>query len=399
MALRRQLAAYSPVPATAVLGALRAAVEVRRDPRPAVCDLLLREFGADDVVLCASGTQALQIAISLLRARLGAGTSVPVALPAFSCFDVASAAVGAGGPIALYDLDPATLAPDEDSLERVLAGGARIVVAAPLYGIPIPWEPFVERVARHGAVLIEDAAQGHGASWNGRALGTLGTTSTLSFGRGKGWTGGGGGAVLTRGGDRLHSIRLDESSAAGEAALVFGLVAQNVFGRPALYGIPSSIPALGLGETTYKAPTVPVSMARAAAGALLSTCATSTREAQQRRENAAGMLARLAAAGRVLPIRAPQGAVPGYLRLPLRISGGLGAARAVMRAGAHGVTRSYPSTLAALPAVVSRLVDIERRWPGAETLVRELITVPTHSLVSSGEAEEIARLLTDAPAK
>ena len=63
-----------------------------------------------------------------------------VALPAFGCFDVASAAIGADVPVSLYDIDPDTLSPDPDSLSRAFSQGARVAVIAPLYGVPVDWE-------------------------------------------------------------------------------------------------------------------------------------------------------------------------------------------------------------------------------------------------------------------
>ena len=53
-----------------------------------------------------------------------------------------------------------------------------------------------EIAERHGLAVVEDAAQGLGATWRGRPLGSFGDVSVLSFGRGKGWTGGVGGALL-----------------------------------------------------------------------------------------------------------------------------------------------------------------------------------------------------------
>jgi len=43
------------------------------------------------------------------------------------------------------------------------------------------------------------------------------------------------------------------------------------------------------------------------------------------------------------------------------------------------VGKGYPTTLGVLPAVRERLVGPETRWPGAEALVREIVTLPTHS--------------------
>jgi hypothetical protein len=80
------------------------------------------------------------------------------------------------------------------SLERLLQRGARVVVVASLYGFPVDWDAVAGVLAPYGAIAIEDAAQGDHAAWRGRPLGSVGPISVLSFGRGKGWTGGGGGA-------------------------------------------------------------------------------------------------------------------------------------------------------------------------------------------------------------
>ncbi len=191
--MRHQLPAYSPISARGIAAALLTS----RDANQQLLSLLASQFEAAAVVLCSSGTHALQLVLDAARRRLGAETTV--ALPAFTCYDVATAAVAGRQPVVLYDIDPDTLAPDLDSVRAALRAGARIIVASPLYGIPVPWEPLADLAKEFGAIVIEDAAQGQGALWNGRPVGSLGELSVISFGRGKGWTGGGGGAVLMRG--------------------------------------------------------------------------------------------------------------------------------------------------------------------------------------------------------
>lgn len=360
-------------------------------------EVLNREFSADDVALFASGTHALQVALADARRGVGWVPAPTVALPAFTCFDVATAAVGAGLRIALYDIDPETLAPDLESLSGALAEGAQIVVVAPLFGFPVDWEGVRATAAPHGARIIEDAAQGSGATWHGTRLGSLGETSVLSFGRGKGWTGGCGGALLTRRRGAPRAVRNGRRLGAELRALTLAS-AQWAFGRPALYGIPAAVPWLGLGETRYRDPTPPRPLPRTAARLLLHDVAASRQEGEERRRRAERLLATLERSARVRPIRPLPGAVPGYLRLPLRVAGGGGlgglaglAQRDVARR--LGVSRSYPHCLGDLPAVRERLVDSSRTWPGAEALARELITLPTHSLLSERDMEQLARVV------
>jgi dTDP-4-amino-4,6-dideoxygalactose transaminase len=388
--LRRQPPAYSPLS----LGALATAVVQGLFPRshgePRLACQLAHDYGADQVILCGSATQALQLA---LRAALDDQEGEPlVALPSFTCYDVASAAVGADARITLYDIDPITLGPDFDSLRRTLANGAQVVVVSPLYGIPIDWAAVEECLAPHGAVVIEDAAQGHGASWRSRPLGSMGELSVLSFARGKGRTGIRGGALLLRpppglgeGGGKIGFT--------SEAKIVLGGLAQWALGRPSLYGLPASIPWLGLGETTYHAPVPPTRMARTAVALVALTVKDADQEAAVRRANAARLLADLHCGPHLAPIVAPEDGTPGYLRLPLRLSGGLAGFSDRARAERLGVAPSYPTTLAALESVRARMNRPPGELPGGEELSLRLVTVPTHSRLSVEDRQEVLRLL------
>jgi perosamine synthetase len=385
----RQPPAYSPLSWRAVRTSAGAMLRRETDDRATLRNLLSREFGADGVALFASGTQALQVALA--EAARAIGGEPAVALPAFTCFDVATAAVGAGLRIALYDVDPATLAPDLESLRAALAAGARIVVVAPLFGFPVDWETVSECAAPYGARVIEDAAQGSGATWRGARLGSLGETSVLSFGRGKGWTGGSGGALLTRRRGAPTAMRNGSGRHLGaELRVLTRAAAQWAFGRPALYGIPAALPWLGLGETRYRDPTSPQPLPRTAARLLLHDVAASREESDGRRRRAEQLLAAITVSARVQTIRPLPGAVPGYLRLPLRLTAGFAGLRQPEVAQRLGAARSYPHPLSDLAGVRERLLDAGRRYPGAEQLARELITLPTHSLLTPRNVRQLA---------
>jgi dTDP-4-amino-4,6-dideoxygalactose transaminase len=392
MDIRHQLAAYSPVSAEATLLGAGEIFRASDDARPQLRALLEEVYGSSVILLSGSGTQALTIALRMAKRRVD--PSAPVALPAFACFDVASAAVGADTGISFYDLDPDSLAPDLPSLERVLRAGARVVVVAPLYGIPVDWPAIVALASQYDAILVEDAAQGHGATWEGSPLGALGEIATLSFGRAKGWTGGNGGATLLRTVSGSAVDSLPEPAFRHEAATAFGLVAQWALARPDLYAIPLSIPALRLGQTTYRTPRIERSMTRVAAATLLATHEASRREATLRQANATKLLTAIAGNSEVRTIPVHREATAGYLRLPVRLSNGMEAFRSRAQALSLGIAPSYPRTLAELPQVASRIESREQVWPGAQTLVRELVTLPTHSKLQPRELVEITDLLT-----
>lgn len=395
---RAQPAVYSPI---GVGHLLNAAVSVIGPDD--TCDrasvVLRRIFNVREVHLYQSGTAALRSAI--VHASSIVGTGSPVALPAFTCFEVATAAVGAGVSIALYDLDPETLAPDLDSVEAALRSGARTVVLSPLYGVPFDWETAEDLVASYGAIAIEDAAQGHGGSWRGRPLGAHGQIATVSFGRGKGWTASGGGALLLRESprERFAEHPLSPGGVASELGALASGAAQWALGRPAIYGLPASIPWLGLGETQYHEPTPPRRMSRASAHLLVRTAAGAEIEARARRASAARWAEDLPATPAVRRIHPHHEGVAGYLRYPVRLARGLsGFGDRREEARRLGVAPTYPAMLAELPAVQERLRGRIGRWSGSRTLVRELVTLPTHSLVTEDARARILDLLSQYPA-
>src|SRR5947199_294510 len=230
--------------------------------------------------------------------------------------------------------------------------------------------------------------------WRGSPLGSHGALSVLSFGRGKGWTGGRGGALLMR---RFpldgHLATARSPGLSHELAALGSATAQSLLGRPALYRLPAAIPFLHLGETRYRAPSAPRGMTRAAAALLERTLPLATREAAVRKANAEALLARIPPDSRVRAVAPPRAGTPGFLRLPLRVPNGLAGLPDPRLARRLGVTPGYPTTLAAPPPVRERLTRASGRWPGAEELVRQLVTLPTHSLVSAAEREALARLV------
>ncbi len=409
---RRQLPAYSPVHLGALaVGAWRGSVSVvpfGPDPRRRLARQLEAAYEAEAVALLGSGTQALTLALELGR-RLVEDPRAAVALPAYSCFDLATAAVAAGTPVRFYDLDPATLGPEPTSLARAMEDGARVVVIAPLFGIPVDWDRIDPVLSRWRPVVVEDAAQGHGARWNGAPLGSRGEFSVLSFGRGKGWTGGSGGALLARGeragGGLLDLLEdgnaLPSAGVGGSVRTWAGAGALWAVARPDLYRIPRAVPGLGLGETRYREPGPMRTMAAAAAGIVLATGGRAEDEAEARRRNARELQEHLARRGVAAGVTPPEGGTAGYLRFPVRVPGAVEGMTEPRRARFLGAEGGYPRILPTLDALRSLAPVGEedgtgngpRRWPGAEALVRELVTLPTHSRTRSTERAELASLV------
>ncbi len=394
-AWRRLPPAYSPLPARAIAGATGNLIR-RHDSRPALREYLKSAYEAESVALLDSGTHALELALRVASQLTANGTGI--ALPAYACFDLATAAVAAGGPLTLYDVLPETLAPQSESFADAMAAGAGIVVIAPLYGMAVPWDELHAAAAHTGAVLVEDAAQGHGSSWGGQMAGRQAGLSVLSFGRGKGWTGGNGGALLARG--KAAALLEEMMAAAGmhaepSVSTLGRATAMSAFVHPSTFSLAAALPWLHLGETRYHTPTPSRQLSAAAASLLMASAPRAAQEAERRRETAAWYLAQLSDLPLVSPVPPVPGAEGGYLRFPIRVPRGLSGFADPERARALGVAPGYPIPLGELLPVRARLMPEAhtQRWPGAEQLCRELATLPTHSMARLSERRKIVSLL------
>lgn len=389
---RRLPPVHSPLDPRDVVAAALAA---RADTEEALRTVRARSrkrYDARRVVLTGSGTAGLTLA---LRVAIRRGGTDRVALPAYSCFDVATAAAGAGVDAVPYDLDPPTLSPDVDSVERALERGARTVVVAHLYGYPADVPAVRRRAEAHGALVIDDAAQAAGGRLEGRPLGAHASLGVLSFGRGKGTSAGGGGAVFARTQETAAALAEETGSLdsrrrpAGSRELAVAL-AQWAMGRPALYRVPASLAFLGLGETRYRPPRPPRPMSAFSARLLHRTLARREGgERETRRRNARRLRSRIDDAPGLVTVEPLAAAEPGHLRLPVLLEGGAGGAERPEL----GVMPGYPTLLAHIPAFRPHVATPAAGTPGAARLRDTLVTAPTHSWLTPADIDGIARSL------
>ena len=157
-----------------------------------------REFaeycGVRHCVGTASGTAALTLA--LIAAGIGRGDEVIV--PAHTFIASALAVVHAGAVPVLCDVHDGTGLLDVDSAAAATGARTAAVLAVHLYGQLCEMEPLRRFADRHGLLVIEDAAQAHGASDRGRRAGSLAAAAGFSFYPSKNLGGiGDGGAITT----------------------------------------------------------------------------------------------------------------------------------------------------------------------------------------------------------
>jgi dTDP-4-amino-4,6-dideoxygalactose transaminase len=130
---------------------------------------------------CASGTDAIWLALA--AANIGPG-DVVITTP-FSFFASVSAILRCGAQPLLADIDPATFNLSPAAAEEVIRSdrGAKVKAILPvhLYGQCADWDAFTILKQRHNLLLVEDAAQAFGATWNGTPAGALGDAAAFSF--------------------------------------------------------------------------------------------------------------------------------------------------------------------------------------------------------------------------
>lgn len=160
--------------------------------------------GAAECIALNSGTSALHLA--LLAAGVGPGDEV-ITVP-FTFVASVAAVLYAGARPVLVDIDRRTFTMDPGAIEAAITAHTKAVLPVHLYGQPADMDPIMEVARRHGLVVIEDAAQAHGAQYKGRPIGSAGDIACFSFYPTKNLGAyGEGGAVTTNNAEYARTIR------------------------------------------------------------------------------------------------------------------------------------------------------------------------------------------------
>jgi dTDP-4-amino-4,6-dideoxygalactose transaminase len=128
-----------------------------------------------------SGTDALWVALH----GLGVGNGDEVITAPNSFIATAEAISQCGAVPVFVDIDPRTYTLDPALLEAAITPRTRAIIPVHLYGQMADMDPILAIAEKHGLVVIEDAAQAHGAEYKGRRAGSLGHAGCFSFYPGK----------------------------------------------------------------------------------------------------------------------------------------------------------------------------------------------------------------------
>jgi perosamine synthetase len=156
-----------------------------------------RKYG----IAVSNGTVALQLAIACLGLKPGD----EVIMPTFTIISCAQAVIYNGGIPVLVDAERRTWCMDVEQVKNRITKRTRAIMAVHIYGHPVNMDPLLELADKHGLMIIEDAAEAHGAEYlsghntshlTWRRCGSFGTVSCFSFYANKLITTGEGGMVL-----------------------------------------------------------------------------------------------------------------------------------------------------------------------------------------------------------
>ena len=159
----------------------------------ALKSLLINQLGVAGVVVCGSGSLALEIALRVCGVRRGD----EVVIPTFCCSAVILPVIAVGAVPVLADVG-AELNPTAETVAPVLTKKTKAIIVPHLFGNPAPIVAITEMAREKNIRVIDDAAQAFGATIGDQPVGSFGDAGILSFGAEKVCFGIGGGAVISQ---------------------------------------------------------------------------------------------------------------------------------------------------------------------------------------------------------
>ena len=161
-------------------------------------------ISAEHCVAVNSGTSALHLA--LLALGIGAGDEVIV--PSFTFAATANSVALTGATPVFVDIDPVTFNLNPNLIEKAITKKTRAIQVVHLYGLPANMEEIIKIANKYNLKVVEDAAQSHLASIDGKFVGTFGDAAAFSFYPTKNMTSGEGGMIVFRDPGAARTARL-----------------------------------------------------------------------------------------------------------------------------------------------------------------------------------------------
>ncbi|MDP7975826.1 MAG: DegT/DnrJ/EryC1/StrS family aminotransferase [TACK group archaeon] len=181
---------------------IRAVTEVLRSGKlSSLSNPIVEEFekafaeyvGTKYAIAVNSGTAALHTALQ----AMGVGPGDEVVVPPYTFVSTATSVIHANAIPVFADVELSSYNLDADSFEKSITQRTKAVIPVHLFGRPAEMDAIMEVARRHNVMVLEDAAQAHGATYKGKKVGTFGNAAIFSFYESKNMTTGEGGMIVT----------------------------------------------------------------------------------------------------------------------------------------------------------------------------------------------------------
>lgn len=349
-------------------------------------------FKVEHVFLVSSGKAALYLA---LRAMRQSSERKEVVIPAYSSFCLASAVARTSLAVKLCDIDPDTLDFDLAKLKAMITEKTLAIIPVHNYGLVCNMEEIQKVALEKGAYVVEDAAQGAGALFESRKVGTIGDIGILSLGRGKNICALGGGVILTDQ-EPLASLIDDllgscpRESSFAEFSSIFRGMALSLFLHPERYAVPAHLPFLNLGANVFDPGFRIARFSKVNADVGRRAFLSLDPYNKIRMRNARLFNHALCQNDSLSIPKAFVGREPVYLRFPIVFHKKEVRWRvfSILSRRRLGASCSYPVPLNEIPAFRTYLCA-EDDFPGAKFVAERILTLPTHPYLNEDDIQKI----------
>jgi len=356
---------------------------------------LCEYFQVRDCFLVSSGRAALTFILNVLKKIRDKDE---VIIPAYTCFSVPSAIARAGLKISLCDISLETLDLDKKKFLPLINKNTLAVLPVYHFGLAHDISDIIDLCRNEKVFVIEDVAQGMGAKFANRYLGTFGDVGFFSLGRGKNITTIEGGVIISQDEEisfLLHQEFLNLKKNNG-FEFFFKMLFYKIFLCPYLYWIPEKIPALELGETKFSLEFDLFSLSEYQAR-LGSSLLQRLKEINQIRiKNALYLISALKDLDKISLLTPPAEAYSIYLRLPILFKNSAEREKTFqsLRRKNLGASKMYPTSLEKIPGIENYLVQNSQALSNSHLLEKRLLTLPTHQWVRERDLVLISQELS-----
>ncbi len=140
-----------------------------------------------------TGSNALWVALK----AAGVSSGDEVIIPAYTFIATATAVLMANATPVFVDIEPNTFNMDPNLIESAITDRTKVIIPVHIGGNPADMESIIDLAMKHKLIIIEDAAQAHGAEWDGKKVGALHKGGIFSFQSSKNMSAGEGGAIVS----------------------------------------------------------------------------------------------------------------------------------------------------------------------------------------------------------